>query len=71
MSLAPSAIRRVAAADWYGKAAGRTVRSDSNADAVRMRVVGCEGVLESWMEVMACEVDVRARACAISCLSFA
>lgn len=37
---------------------------------MRIRVVGCE-FDESWMEAMALDVEVRASACEMSCLSFA
>ena len=58
----------MAAADLLGSTAGEMVNSVSNEDAERWLVVG---LLEVLMDVMAWELDVKERACVMSCLSFA
>lgn len=63
-------MRRVAAADWLGSTAGRRVRRVSNAEVPRTRDCACD-VFVGWIEAIACELEVRESAWAISCFSFA
>jgi hypothetical protein len=66
-SLSPKA-KRIAAADLYGSTAGHTVKRLSKAVDVKTcpRLLAAEG----FIDVIACEVDVREIACMISCFSF-
>lgn len=54
--MSPSAIR-IAAADLLGKTAGDTVKRVSKAETGKMELLVF--LPEIWMEVMACEVEVR------------
>ena len=67
-SFSPAASR-MAAADLLGRTAGETVKrlSKDDAGSTWLWEVGSE----VRMEVMAWDVDVRERACVISCFSFA
>ena len=59
----------MAAADLFGRTAGEMVNRASKDDAVSTRLVerGAEGL----MDAIAYEVDVKERACFMSCLSLA
>lgn len=59
----------MAAADWFGRTAGESVKSESKEDAVRTRLFerGAEGL----MDAIAWEVEVRDKARVISCFNFA
>jgi len=59
----------MAAADWFGRTAGESVKSESKEDAVRTRLF--ERGTEGLMDAIAWEVEVRETAWVMSCFNFA
>ena len=66
--MSPSAIR-IAAADLLGKTAGDIVNRVSKAETGRMKPLVF--LPEVWIEVIACEVEVRESAWEMICFSLA